>query len=32
MTTHRLSLAPYARAIATFNDRSSRAITIIVAP
>ncbi|MDA8237536.1 MAG: alcohol dehydrogenase catalytic domain-containing protein [Chloroflexi bacterium] len=32
VTTHRFSLAEYARAIATFNDPASGAIKIIVAP
>ena len=32
MVTHRFTLADYAEALATFNDRSSGAIKIIVAP
>jgi L-iditol 2-dehydrogenase len=32
MVTHRFALADYARALETFNDRSSGAIKIIVNP
>ena len=32
MVTHRFALADYAQALATFNDRSSGAIKIIVNP
>jgi len=32
LVTHRFALADYARALATFNDRSSGAIKILVAP
>ena len=32
MVTHRFALADYAEALATFNDRSSGAIKILVKP
>jgi L-iditol 2-dehydrogenase len=32
LVTHRFPLTEYAEALATFNDRSSGAIKIIVAP
>jgi len=32
LITHRFALADYAEALATFNDRASGAIKILVAP